>query len=315
MPPPRAARHTVGAPTAATPRPAQARDLGPLHRSVLEWYAGHARPLPWRAPGTTPWGVFVSEIMAQQTPVARVDPVWRQWLARWPTPAALAAEPAGEAVRAWGRLGYPRRALRLHEAARAMVARHEGRVPSTLDELLALPGVGGYTAAAVACFGYAVPVPVVDTNVRRVLARVLGGVEHAAPALTAAERELAATALPPVAADAVGWNVAVMELGALVCTARAPRCTDCPVIDQCAWTRAGRPAYTGPPRRGQAWEGTDRQARGALLQVLREAAGAVSATRLAAAWEDPQQRMRCLDGLVADGLVEPLAGGTFRLPG
>ncbi len=286
------------------------------HGSVLRWYAAHARPLPWREPGTTPWGVLVSEVMAQQTPVARVEPVWREWLHRWPEPAALAAAAPGEAVRAWGRLGYPRRALRLREAARAIVERHEGRVPRRIDDLRALPGVGDYTAAAVACFAFGEPVPVVDTNVRRVLTRLLLGREHAAPGLTAAERDLAASALPSAPAAAAVWNVAVMELGALVCTARAPRCPQCPVLGRCAWVAAGRPAHDGPPRRGQPWLGTDRHCRGTLLQVLREAPDPVDRSRLAAAWPDhPEQAARCLAALVAEGLAQPLPGDRFDLPG
>lgn len=282
---------------------------------MLGWYAVHARPLPWRDPSTTPWGVLVSEVMAQQTPVARVAPEWVRWIERWPTPAALAAASPGDAVRAWGRLGYPRRALRLHEAAVAIRDRHTGVVPHSVDALLALPGVGDYTAAAVACFAFGIPTPVVDTNVRRVLTRVLLGREYAAPSLTVAERSLAAAAMPATPDDAVVWNVAVMELGALVCTARSPRCGECPLAGECAWLGAGRPAYDGPARRGQAWAGTDRQARGALLQVLRDTVGDVPAEALAQAWPDARQRARCLDSLVADGLVEPLAEGRFRLPG
>ncbi len=262
----------------------------------------------------TAWGVFLSEVMSHQTPVARVEPVWAAWLERWPTPRHLGAEPAGEAVRAWGRLGYPRRALRLHEAARAMVERHDGQVPGTAEELLALPGVGAYTAAAVACFAFGVPAAVLDTNVRRVLARTLQGQEYAASALTRAEVRLAEDAMPHDRLDAVAWNAAAMELGALVCTARAPRCGECPVADLCAWRLAGYPAHAGPARRGQAWHGTDRQARGRLLGVLREASGEVDAGALQDAWPDEQQRMRCLDSLVADGLIEPLAGERYRLP-
>ena len=282
---------------------------------MLEWYAAHARPLPWRDPTTTPWGVLVSEVMAQQTPVARVAPEWVRWLERWPTPSALAAASPGDAVRAWGRLGYPRRALRLHEAAVAIRDRHAGVVPDSVDALRALPGVGDYTAAAVACFAFGIPTPVVDTNVRRVLTRVLLGREYAAPSLTVAERSLAARAMPTTPDDAVVWNVAVMELGALVCSARAPQCHACPITSECAWLGAGRPAYEGPARRGQAWVGTDRQARGTLLQVLRDTASDVPAEALAQAWPDALQRARCLDTLVADGLVEPLAEGRYRLPG
>ena len=289
--------------------------LARLHSAILSWYAVAARPLPWRTPGTTPWGVFVSEVMAQQTPVARVEPTWREWMQRWPTPADLEAAAPGDAVRAWSRLGYPRRALRLHEAARAMTDRHGGQVPAEVGQLLALPGVGDYTAAAVACFAFGVPTTVVDTNVRRVLTRLLEGREYAAPSLTAAERALAVAALPVDADDAVRWNVAVMELGALICTARSPRCPECPVRDACRWLGAGRPAYQGPPRRGQAWAGTDRQARGTLVQALRDAPGPVTAVDLARAWPVPAQRMRCLDALVSDGLIEPLPGGRYALPG
>ena len=288
--------------------------LARVHPAVLHWYAAHARPLPWRAPGTSAWGVYVSEIMAQQTPVARVAPIWREWLHRWTTPAALAAATPGDAVRAWGRLGYPRRALRLHAAAQAMVKHHDGQVPGTVSELLGLPGVGAYTAAAVACFAHGIPVPVVDTNVRRVLARAVTGAALAAPTLTAAETALAAAALPQDTADALVWNVAVMELGALVCTARAPGCAGCPIRAHCAWQAAGCPPPTGPARRGQAWAGTDRQARGVLLQVLRECSTPVAAAALAAAWPDDAQRERCLDGLIADGLVEPLPRRRYALP-
>ncbi len=286
-----------------------------LHRPILRWYAGAARDLPWRRADATPWGIFVSEVMLQQTPVARVLPVWQEWLRRWPTPAGLAAEPPGEAVHAWGRLGYPRRALRLHAAAVAMVADHGGEVPSAEADLLTLPGVGTYTAAAVATFAFGERTTVVDTNVRRVLARVVQGREYAAPSPTRAELTLAAGLVPDDASDARTWSVAVMELGALVCTARAPRCEDCPVASLCAWRLAGRPAHDGPPRRGQAWEGTDRQLRGILLAALRDADSPLPRGRLEALSDNEIQRERCLDSLVADGLVEPLDGDLFALPG
>jgi A/G-specific adenine glycosylase len=286
-----------------------------LHQRLADWYAGARRDLPWRAAGTTPWGVFVSEVMLQQTPVSRVEPVWHEWMARWPEPAGLAAAAPGDAVRAWGRLGYPRRALRLHAAATAMVQRHAGLVPDSHAELLDLPGVGAYTAAAVASFAFGLHATVVDTNIRRVHARLAGGRALPAPALTRAETALAAELLPQEPAATATWNVAVMELGALVCTARSPRCAACPVADLCAWQRAGRPAYDGPVRRGQTWHGTDRQCRGALLAVLRAASRPVTRAALAAAWlTDDAQRERCLDSLVADGLVEPLPRGRFRLP-
>jgi A/G-specific adenine glycosylase len=286
-----------------------------LHERVLAWYAGHARDLPWRRPDVSPWGVFVSEVMLQQTPVVRVEPVWRVWVERWPEPADLAQEPPGEAVRAWGRLGYPRRALHLHTAAAAMRDHHGGEVPDTEAALRSLPGVGAYTAAAVAAFAFGARSTVVDTNVRRVLARAVSGTEHAAPSMTRAEWQLADGLVPGEATTASQWSVAVMELGALLCTARSPACAACPVADLCAWQSAGRPAYQGPPRRGQVWRGTDRQVRGALLAILRSSEVPVLGTALEAACENDGQRERCLDSLVGDGLVEPLSGGRYRLPG
>ena len=295
--------------------------LDVLRERVNRWYAQAGRHLPWREPDCSPWGIFVSEVMAQQTPLSRVEPIWREWMTRWPTPGALAAAAPGDAVRAWGRLGYPRRALRLHEAATVIVERHGGEVPGTHAELLALPGVGAYTAAAVACFAFSIPEVVVDTNVRRVLARTLEGKAFPHLTLTPAETRLAASALPAqrhtsldARQEANIWNVAIMELGALVCVARGPRCDECPVADLCAWNASGRPAYAGPPRRGQAWHGTDRQVRGEILRRLREEHRALPLRALEGAGSDVAQVMRCLDSLVADGLVEPLSRKRFRLP-
>ena len=287
---------------------------------VLAWYARNARDLPWRAPGATPWAVLVSEIMLQQTPVSRVLPEYLSWMARWPTPAALAASPAGEAIRQWGRLGYPRRALRLHETATILVARHGGTVPADVDALRTLPGIGSYTAAAVASFAFGQRHAVLDTNVRRVLARLVAGQPVPAAASSAAsvaERRLAESLLPAEPAVAARWSVAVMELGALVCTAASPRCDGCPVAGDCGWLAAGRPA---PPdgvarRRTQKYDGTDRQCRGRLLAVLRAAGGPVRRADFDVAWPTRAQLDRALDGLVADGLVDPLADGRFALPG
>ncbi len=281
---------------------------------VLEWYDEHARDLPWRRPEASAWSVMVSEFMLQQTPVSRVLPVHAAWLERWPTPAALATESSGEAVRAWGRLGYPRRALRLHAAAVAIVSEHGGVVPDDRDALLALPGVGDYTAAAIATFAYGRRHVVLDTNVRRVLARMVSGVEFPARSVTRAERDLAAALLPADEPTAATWSVAAMELGALVCTADRPRCGACPVRDLCAWHEAGKPAYDGPPRPVQTYAGTDRQCRGRLLAVLRDALGSVTRAPLDAAWDDASQRDRCLDSLLADGLAVRNADGTYALP-
>ena len=284
----------------------------PLADVVSAWYERAARDLPWRRPGTSAWAVLVSEVMLQQTPVARVLPAYDAWLARWPTAAALAADEPGEAVRIWGRLGYPRRALRLHAAAVTLVERHGGELPRTVPELLELPGVGAYTARAIAAFAHRQRQPVVDTNVRRVVARVVEGVADAA--VTRRDLVLVADLLPAGDEAAATASVALMELGALICTARTPRCDDCPVADRCAWLARGRPALDVAVKRPQAYAGTDRQVRGRLLSVLRDAPGPVSGAALDAAWDEPVQRARALDGLVADGLVDPLPDGGFALP-
>ena len=288
--------------------------MSSLVAPILEWYDAHARDLPWRRPTASAWSVLVSEFMLQQTPVVRVLPVHEAWLDRWPTPADLAAEPSGAAVRAWGRLGYPRRALRLHAAATAIVADHGGVVPDSYDALRALPGIGDYTAAAVAAFAYRQRQVVLDTNVRRVLARAVSGVELPARSVTKAERVAAEALLPVDPPTAATWSVAVMELGALVCTAERPKCPACPVVDTCAWHTAGRPAYDGPPRPAQTYAGTDRQCRGRLLAVLRDAPGSVPKARLDAAWDVADQRERCLASLVDDGLVVAADEGCYALP-
>ncbi len=281
---------------------------------ILDWYGQHARDLPWREPTASSWAVLVSEIMLQQTPVSRVMPAYRAWLTRWPTPRALAGEPAGDAVRQWGLLGYPRRALNLHAIARILVQRHGGEVPPSKEELLALPGVGPYTAAAVASFAFGQRHAVLDTNVRRVLARLITGAALPSRAPSAAETLMAESLVPSEPAVAARWAVAVMELGALVCTAASPRCAGCPVAPTCAWRLADFPA-TAERRGGQRYQGTDRQCRGRLLAVLRDATGAVPKTRLDQAWPHAAQRERALDSLVADGLAEPLADGRYALPG
>lgn len=287
----------------------------PYSTPILAWYETNARDLPWRRPDASPWSILVSEIMLQQTPVVRVLPAWEAWMERWPTPAHLAKEPSGEAVRMWNRLGYPRRALRLHACAVAITEEYDGEVPDDHATLLSLPGIGAYTAAAVASFAYGQRHAILDTNVRRVLARAETGIEYPPKTQTKAETALAESLLPALPSVAARWGVAVMELGALVCTARAPRCADCPIAGQCAWRLAGRPAYDGPPRRGQTYAGTDRQVRGKLLAVLRDSMEPVAKPALDAVWDDHVQRERALDALIDDGLVDPLNDGRFALPG
>jgi A/G-specific adenine glycosylase len=280
---------------------------------LLHWYDREQRDLPWRRPGVTPWQILVSEFMLQQTPVARVEPIWRDWIDRWPTPSATAAANAADVLRAWGKLGYPRRAKRLHECAKAIADRFGDVVPDDVETLLMLPGVGAYTARAIACFAYGKRVPVVDTNVRRVVARVEYG---RADSPASATRDLKdVLCLLPNDADAPRFSVAMMELGATVCTARAPRCGLCPV-SVCAWRLNGYPPATEPARRPQRYAGTDRQVRGRLLDVLRANASPVTRAQLDVAWlTDTAQRDRALDSLLVDGLVEQTAAGMFALSG
>jgi A/G-specific adenine glycosylase len=283
-----------------------------LADTVTSWYGDAARDLPWRRPDAGAWAVLVSEVMLQQTPVARVLAPYAAWLERWPTPAALAADEPGEAVRMWGRLGYPRRALRLHAAAVEVVERYDGELPRTVPELLALPGIGDYTARAVAAFAYRQRHAVVDTNVRRVVARAVEGVADAA----VTRRDLATieALLPADPERAATASIALMELGALVCTAKAPRCDVCPVAADCHWLARGRPALAAAVKRPQGYAGTDRQVRGRLLAVLRDSEEPVDAGLLDQVWDEPVQRARALDGLVADGLVDPLPDGRYALP-
>ncbi|MGH3472307.1 MAG: A/G-specific adenine glycosylase [Nocardioidaceae bacterium] len=285
-----------------------------LHAAVLAWYEAHRRWLPWRAGGVDGWQVLVSEVMLQQTPVSRVLPVYEQWMARWPTPAALAADGAGEAIRMWGRLGYPRRALRLHAAAVMIEQRHQGNVPGAFDDLRALPGVGEYTAAAVCAFAYRQRQVVLDTNVRRVLARVRFGVQHPSPSVTNRERDAARELLPHDPAEAATWSVGLMELGALVCTATTPACERCPAGHACRWRAAGWPPQSGRRPRSQAYAGTDRQCRGTILAVLRGSDRPVAVAAVESVWSNTRQRERALTSLVDDGLVVWADEGRLALP-
>ncbi len=285
-------------------------EAGTLAPAVVAWFARNARDLPWRRPDCTPWGVLVSEFMLQQTQVSRVVPAFEAWMRRWPTPAALAAEPASEAVRAWGGLGYPRRAMWLHRAAVEIVERHDGEVPADVDALLALRGIGPYTARAVAAFAFGLREPVVDTNTRRVIARAVRGHGEAGPPDARADLAAMADLLPHAASAAQSFNAGMMELGAVVCTARTPACDACPIASRCTWRAAGSPAYNGPRRRTQArFEGSDRQVRGIVMRELRAAHRPVTRDELAPAWADAAQLARAIDTLVADGLAAERADG------
>lgn len=283
---------------------------------VIDWFTESARDLPWRAADCTAWGVLVSEVMLQQTPVSRVEPVWRAWMERWPTPADLAAAEQADVIRAWDRLGYPRRALRLRECAIALVDQHDGEVPSDSTALLALPGVGEYTAAAVRVFAFGMRDVVLDTNVRRVIGRAWHSQALPTTHLTRGERNHAAALVPKERRASALWNAGAMELGALVCSARAPRCGECVLADHCAWNLAGKPGLETAPRRTQAWHGTDRQVRGRVMAILRRAHAPVNVSGHASLADvEPGQLDRCLESLVEDGLARLVdnARGRFSL--
>ncbi|ETD31045.1 A/G-specific adenine glycosylase [Williamsia sp. D3] len=281
--------------------------------NLLSWFDEAERDLPWRRRGVTAWHILISEIMLQQTPVSRVAPIWEQWIERWPVPSAMAASPVGEVVRAWGKLGYPRRAMRLHACSAVLAAEHGDVVPSDVDVLLTLPGIGDYTARAIACFAYGQSVPVVDTNVRRVVARAVHG--RAEPGNPARADLVDVAGLLPADSRAPRFSAALMELGALVCVAKNPRCQLCPLTG-CRWVAAGRPAHDGPARKVQKFAGTDRQVRGLLLDVLRGSDIPVERARLDLVWTtDTAQRDRALDSLLVDGLAEITDDGRFALAG
>jgi A/G-specific adenine glycosylase len=306
--------HRGGARTVTTPGP----DPVPSTEAVLAWSSATRRDLPWRRT-RDPWAVLVSELMLQQTQVARVVPKWEAFIDRFPTPAACAAVAPGEVVRMWAGLGYNRRALRLHQTARSVTDGHGGRLPDRLEALIALPGIGPYTARAVLAFAFEHDVGVIDTNAARVLARAFAG-----RPLRATEAQRLADQLVP---EGRGWewNQAMLDLGATVCTSRAPACGQCPVATGCAWMRRGRkepdPAVgsAGASGRQSTFTGSDRQGRGRLVDALRAGPVSLDATVLAGAcgWpDDPDRAARIVDGLVADGLAvvdEP--GRILSLPG
>ena len=279
----------------------------------MTWFQANARDLPWRAKHTTAWQVLVSEIMLQQTPAQRVAPAYLAWIDRWSDASALAAASPADVLRQWDRLGYPNRALRLHQCAKKVTNDFGGELPREYDELLALPGIGDYTASAILAFAHRKRSVVLDTNIRRVLMRVWKGQERPPQSVSSIERALADELTPEIDAQAALWSAAVMEFGAVICTARNPQCDQCFIAAQCRWCASGKPKSTVEVR-AQKFTGTDRQVRGKLMAVLREASSSVPKSQLDAVWENPQQRERALDGLVSDGLVEVTRSGRYRLP-
>jgi A/G-specific adenine glycosylase len=281
--------------------------------ALLAWGERVRRELPWRAT-RDPWAILVAELMLQQTQVSRVLTRYPSFLARFPDPASCAAAPPAAVVQAWEGLGYNRRAVNLHRAATAIVDEHGGAVPADLPALVALPGVGPYTARAVLAFAFERDLGVLDTNAARFLARAVAG-ERLRPA---AAQRLADEQVPRGAGWA--WNQAVLDLGATVCVKRAPRCDVCPIREHCTWRLAGYPApdpaegSAGTSSRQPTFAGSDRQGRGRLVQALRT--GPLEVTRIAdaAGWpDDPERARRVADGLVGDGLAE-YADGQLALP-
>ncbi|WP_045924269.1 HhH-GPD family protein [Bifidobacterium kimbladii] len=317
----------------------------PIRLRLFDWWSRYARDLPWRFGRTTPWGVLVSEVMSQQTQMSRVVPYWTAWMKVWPDAASLAAAPKAEVITAWGRLGYPRRALRLQECARQVAGQYADRLPRDYDQLVALPGIGDYTASAVMSFAYGERIAVIDTNIRRVLSRVFLGRESKGGAASREERQLAWQVLPededPEASDhrvngddrletadpqirsaawreppSARWNQAVMELGATVCVARKPACDICPLAGHCRFLKAGLPGLgSGRTRPRQRFAGTDRQIRGSILQALRQASGApVFRKDLKPLCDDEIRLDRCIASLDEDGLLEIGQDGSLSLP-
>jgi A/G-specific adenine glycosylase len=275
------------------------------HSLILDWFDQNQRDLPWRK--TNPWGVMVSEFMLQQTPVVRVLPKWMEWMERWPDPASLACAKKSDVIAAWGRLGYPRRALRLYEAAKVISTTYNNKVPREIEALRSLPGIGDYTAAAIAAFAYGDSTLVLDINIRRFFSRVYDGVQTPSSAPSQYERKLRTQLIP---SDGAKWAAATMEFGALICTSRTPICEQCPVKRSCAWRTAGYPKSEAKSKT-QEWNGTDRKCRGTVVQALRDNSK-LSAIALKKLWDNDEQIEKALETLLADGLIEA-TGKSFKL--
>lgn len=325
-------------------------ELARLTRSsVALFWQTRARDLPWRFGRTTPWGVLVCEVMSQQTQMSRVVPYWTAWMQTWPDAQSLSCATAAEVITAWGRLGYPRRALRLQECARVVANEYHNSLPRSYEELIALPGVGDYTASAVLSFAYGEQVAVIDTNIRRVLTRTFAGVESHGGSTTRADRELAAAVLPKSDFDAASndsspaaptcaptqssptctssvWNQSIMEIGATLCTAQSPQCDTCPLQRWCRFKAAGFPGLGARRTRPQQrFVGTNRQVRGIILQALRKAHSSqissqhtqqhsLQRNEINALWSNQAQLGECIASLDNDGLIVVLEDGTVTLP-
>ena len=277
-------------------------------KEITAWFKENKRDLPWRK--SDPWGVLVSEIMLQQTPVQRVLPIYEEWMKRWPTPSDLAKATPAEVITVWGRLGYPRRALRLHQCAKILTTELNNQLPRTESELRKLPGIGEYTAAAIVAFAFKESSLVLDINIRRLFSRLYRGEEAPASAPTKAERTEYASYIPRKNAHL--WAAATMELGALICTAKKPLCARCPVADKCQWRSLNYPS-SERVKRTQSWHGTDRQCRGTIVQALRDNS-TLNKRELNLLWDVPSQVEKAILTLLDDGLIEEQRKGVFSLP-
>ena len=284
-----------------------------IQAEIIAWFKRDARDLPWRHKDVSAWNILVSEIMLQQTPAARVAPQWLAWIKRWPTVHDVSAAKPADILRQWDRLGYPNRALRLHAAAQQIVRDHSGVVPHDESQLRALPGIGEYTAAAICSFAYGHTTVVLDTNIRRVISRIWSGIDRPSQAISSVERALAQSLIPSRKPHSLQWASAVMEFGAVVCTATKPSCNDCFVRAQCTWRLAGYP-ISEQKRKSQKFSGTDRPVRGRIMKILRENPSSVKKSAFDSVSADVLQKERALNSLIIDGLVEVTKSGLFRLP-
>ena len=279
-----------------------------FEKEITSWFKKNKRDLPWRK--TDAWGVLVSEFMLQQTPVNRVLPVYKAWMKRWPTAASLAKATPAEVITAWGRLGYPRRALRLHECAKEITHNFKGKIPESQAELRELPGIGEYTAAAITAFAFEKRSLVLDINIRRLFARLFDGVETPTQSATKVEKSRYEELIPKK--DPHLWAAATMELGAVICTSQSPKCGTCPVAHVCTWRSLDYPKSDIVKRR-QSWHGTDRQCRGTIVQALRENE-VLTKSQITQLWDVPSQLEKALLTLLDDGLIESRGKNKFSLP-
>jgi A/G-specific adenine glycosylase len=279
-----------------------------FEKEIISWFKKNQRDLPWRK--TDPWGVLVSEFMLQQTPVNRVLPIYAEWMKKWPTAAVLAKATPADVIKAWGRLGYPRRALRLHECAKVITREYKGEIPQTESQLRELPGIGEYTAAAIMAFAFSKRSLVLDINIRRLFARLFEGLESPKPAATKSEKSRYESLIPQK--DSHLWAAATMELGAVICTSQSPKCGICPVATACKWRSLDYPK-SDLVKRQQSWHGTDRQCRGTIVQALREN-DILTKDQIKQLWDVPSQLEKALITLLDDGLIEVRGKNKFSLP-